>query len=57
MAKKKSSKYAPKNCETMTIRCLKPNKKGERSCGIVCNSGKRLGAVINEKKGTIRFYK
>jgi len=57
MAKKGKLIKAPRGCGTMTVRCLKANKKGERSCGVVCSTGRRLGAVINEKKGTVRFYR
>lgn len=46
-----------KYCDTVTIRCIERNTKGERRCGVVCNTGLRVGAVINENKGTIRYYK
>lgn len=56
---KRSSKSVPKKCgDAFVLRCLGPSPKGEYRCSVFPMGGKRncAGAVINSKKGTVRFY-
>ena len=55
MARKASKD--PGDCGMMTARCIGPSPKGDWKCSVKCGRGYSQGAVINEKKGTIRFYR
>jgi len=67
MAKKarKASKSPPKRCsDAFIMRCIGPSPKGEYQCSVFPMSVSTgdirweacAGAVINIKKGTVRFY-
>ena len=47
----------PGDCGMLSMRCIGPSPKGEWKCQVTCGTGYKQGAVINEKKGTIRFYR
>lgn len=56
---KRASKTPPKKCGNgFTLRCIGPSPKGEYRCSVFPLVGKQScgGAVINVKKGTVRFY-
>ena len=56
---RKASKSVPGKCGgAFNIRCIGPSPKGEYRCSVFKMGAKRscAGAVINSKKGTIRFY-
>ena len=56
---RRSSKSPPKKCgDAFVLRCIGPSPKGEYRCSLFRMDGNRScgGAVINTKKGTIRFY-
>jgi len=55
----RSSKKPPGKCgDAFVLRCIGPSPKGEYRCSVFPMNSKRScgGAVINTKKGTIRFY-
>ena len=56
MMAKKASKN-PGDCGMLSMRCIGPSPKGEWKCSVKCGRGYNQGAVINEKKGTVRFYR
>lgn len=59
MAKGKSSKSVPKKCsDAYLMRCIGPSPKDVYRCSVFRMDNNRVcgGAVINTKKGTIRFY-
>ncbi|GAH08043.1 unnamed protein product [marine sediment metagenome] len=56
---KKASKSPPKKCgDAFVLRCIGPSQKGEYRCSVFPMDSKKTcgGAVINVKKGTVRFY-
>ena len=57
MAKKGSAVKGLGDCGLMSMRCIGPSPKGEWRCNVQCGRGYKLGAIINERKGTIRFYR
>lgn len=44
------------DCGILDMRCLGPGIKGQWRCTAKCSDGVKYGAVINGKKGTVRFY-
>ena len=61
MAKsRKARKLPPKKCgDAFVLRCIGPSPKGEYRCSVfrMDNMNRSCGgAVVNTKKGTLRFY-
>jgi len=59
MAERRAIKTIPGKCgDAFVLRCIGPSPKGEYSCSVFRMDAKLScgGAVINTKKGTIRFY-
>ena len=59
MAKSKKSRLTTPGpgCGVMDIRCIGPSSEGVWRCTVKCSAGSTYGAVINTKRGSIRFYK
>jgi len=61
MAERKAIKTIPGKCgDAFVLRCIGPSPKGEYRCSVFKGVNRPTrscaGAVINTKKGTIRFY-
>ena len=56
---KRSSKSVPKKCtDAFILRCIGPSPEGVYRCTVLRMEDNKscAGAVINTKKGSIRFY-